>query len=104
MGPLVRRRYTHWETLFVPNRRRYDSPMIRLPIFLLLFLIISLSTPAFSSDFEKGLNASKSGDYVTALRERKPLAEQGLASAQFNLGVMYNAGKGVPQDYKTAGN
>jgi TPR repeat protein len=43
-----------------------------------------------------------SGDYATALREWTPLAEQGFASAQFNLGRMYETGKGVPQDYKTA--
>ena len=29
-------------------------------------------------------------------------AEQGNASAQYNLGVMYQNGQGVPQDYKTA--
>jgi uncharacterized protein len=29
-------------------------------------------------------------------------AEQGNAGAQFNLGVMYNNGQGVPEDYKTA--
>jgi hypothetical protein len=26
-------------------------------------------------------------------------AEQGLAAAQYNLGLMYSYGKGVPQDY-----
>ena len=31
-----------------------------------------------------------------------PLAEQGDASAQYNLGVMYEKGRGVPQDYKEA--
>ncbi len=30
------------------------------------------------------------------------LAEQGYAEAQFNLGVMYDNGRGVPQDYKEA--
>ena len=29
-------------------------------------------------------------------------AEQGEASAQYNLGFMYNNGEGVPQDDKTA--
>ena len=29
-------------------------------------------------------------------------AEQGHANAQFSLGVMYDNGKGVPQDYKEA--
>ncbi len=35
---------------------------------------------------------------LTALREWRPLAEQGNALAQFNLGLMYMEGKGVPQD------
>ena len=29
-------------------------------------------------------------------------AEQGSATAQFNLGAMYHDGRGVPQDYQTA--
>ncbi len=42
------------------------------------------------------------GDYPTALRELRPLAEQGVAEAQFLLGVMYHYGQGVPQDYVQA--
>jgi len=34
--------------------------------------------------------------------EAKRLAEDGDAEAQFNLGVMYDDGEGVPQDYKEA--
>ena len=33
-----------------------------------------------------------------------PLAEEGDATAQINLGVMYEKGEGVPQDYKAAAN
>jgi TPR repeat protein len=33
---------------------------------------------------------------------RKTSAEQGHAEAQFNLGMMYESGKGVPQDSKEA--
>ena len=55
-----------------------------------------------SADFQKGLTAAQSGDYATALREWTPLAEQGNAYAQSNLGLMYAKGQGVPQDYKTA--
>ena len=55
-----------------------------------------------SADFQKGLDAFDRGDYATALREWKPLAEQGNADAQFNLGLMYRKGEGVLQDYKTA--
>jgi len=37
-------------------------------------------------------------DYAAALREFRPLAKQGYARAQLNLGVMYAKGKGVAQD------
>ncbi|MEK9947016.1 MAG: tetratricopeptide repeat protein, partial [Alphaproteobacteria bacterium] len=76
--------------------------MNRLLILPVLLLTLLVGTPAFSADFQKGLTAYDSGDYATALREWKPLAEQGDADAQFNLGLMYNNGQGVPQDYKTA--
>jgi uncharacterized protein len=36
------------------------------------------------------------------LRLLRPLAEQGVAPAQHDLGVMYANGQGVPQDYATA--
>ena len=36
------------------------------------------------------------------MRLWKPLAEQGSASAQYNLGVMYDEGEGVPEDDKQA--
>ncbi len=36
---------------------------------------------------------------LTALREWRPLAEQGDAKAQYNLGFMYRKGQGMPQDY-----
>jgi TPR repeat protein len=39
---------------------------------------------------------------VTALRLWHPLANQGDASAQFNLGLMYVKGQGVPLDYAEA--
>tara|TARA_A100001037_G_scaffold254594_1_gene239762 strand:+ start:39 stop:530 length:492 start_codon:yes stop_codon:yes gene_type:complete len=55
-----------------------------------------------SADFQKGLTAAKSGDFATALREWTPLGKQGDADAQYNLGVMYTNGKGVPRDNKTA--
>jgi TPR repeat protein len=51
-----------------------------------------------AQDFQKGLEAYESGDYAAALQEWKPLAEQGDATAQNNLGVMYENGDGVPQD------
>jgi len=66
---------------------------------VLLFLLFG--TPA-SADFQKGLEAANRGDFVTALKELKPLAEQGNAGAQYNLALMYNNGDGVTQNYKIA--
>tara|TARA_B100001013_G_scaffold319096_1_gene227775 strand:- start:70 stop:597 length:528 start_codon:yes stop_codon:yes gene_type:complete len=81
----------------------------------LIALALLFSTVGWSADsvqagkkvtvgavFWKGLEAYQNGDYETALREWRPLAEQGHAEAQFWLGVMYYEEKGVPQDYQTA--
>ena len=48
--------------------------------------------------FQQGLEATKRSDYQTAFKLWLPLAEQGDASAQFNLGMMYDNGQGVKQD------
>ena len=69
---------------------------------LTLTILLGSIGGSASADLQKGYAAYKSGDYATALREWKPLAEQGNAAAQYNLGVMYDKGQGVPQDYKTA--
>ena len=53
---------------------------------------------AFSADWNKGVAAYQTGDYATALDEFFPLADQGHTHAQFNLGVMYRGGIGVPQN------
>ena len=76
------------------------SMSLRFPIAVVL-TIICLAAPAWA-DYEAGLGAYERGDYATALREWRPLAEQGIADAQFNLGQLYANGQGVPQDYVRA--
>ena len=62
-------------------------------------LVLMLATSmAAAQDYDAGLAAAQSGDFATALREWTPLAEQGDARAQYNLGIMYGKGDGVPQD------
>ena len=51
-----------------------------------------------AGSLEDGLAAVQRGDFETANRLLLPLAEQGDAEAQFNLGLMYDSGRGVPQD------
>ena len=41
-------------------------------------------------------------NYDTAAELWRPLANQGNADAQYNLGIMYENGNGVPQDYAEA--
>ena len=66
------------------------------PIVFVLFLLF---WPALvHADFQAGLAAYNQGDYATALKEWRPLAEQGNAPAQFTLGVLYENGQDVPQD------
>jgi len=67
-----------------------------LATLLISFSLISF--PSWAADFDKGVAAYQSGDYATALREWTPLAEQGYAEAQYNLGLMYRNGQGVLQD------
>lgn len=72
----------------------------------LMLCAVSLSCAVMPSiglaGFDEGLAAFDKKDYATALREWRPLASNGDARAQFNLGVMYANGRGVPQDYKEA--
>ena len=76
--------------------------MRQLFILPVLLITLLLGTSAVAADFQKGFDAAKRGDFATALREWEPLAEQGDARAQFNLGWMYAEGKGVTKDYEDA--
>ncbi len=64
-------------------------------------ITLGLTVPAWAG-VNEGVGAFNRGDYATALREYRPLAKQGNAIAQNNLGVMNDIGKGVPQDYAEA--
>ncbi len=60
---------------------------------LAIVFVLGFVPPAWA-DFSDGVAAYNRGDYATASREMKPLAEQGFAKAQYNLGVMYDKGGG----------
>lgn len=61
-----------------------------------------LVVPASAQNFNQGYFAYNRGDFETALREWRPLAERGQPLAQYNLGRMYYNGEGVAQDYSEA--
>ena len=72
--------------------------MTRITVILAAVLSFMAFTPVAAQDFSKGYDAYQAGDYATALQEWTPLAADGDADAQNNLGLMYGNGQGVPQD------
>jgi len=69
---------------------------------VLAAVLAFLSGPALGADIDDGQAAYNAGDYATAIRLWRPLAEQGNARAENNLGVIYENGKGVPPDLNQA--
>ncbi len=63
-----------------------------------VLLSLSFAIPVLAGPLEDANAAIKRRDYPTAVRLIRPLAEQGNANAQYNLGVLYDNGLGVPQD------
>ena len=73
--------------------------LLRTAAFL---LGTAVSVPVMAQDYDKAIAAYRAGDYAAAVQEWRPLAEQGEARAQYNLGIMYAKGRGVLQDYAEA--
>ena len=63
----------------------------------LLLLAVPLS-PSLAAPTDKAARAMQKGDFKTALEELGPLAAKNDPQAQFLIGMMYDAGKGVAQD------
>ncbi len=74
----------------------------KFAIGLVVVALFVGSMTAHAADFDVGFEAHQRGDYATALRIFRQLAEQGDASAQYNLAFMYDNGRGVTQDYAEA--
>lgn len=65
---------------------------------LLIFVVVTLYCGSGIAGFTEGEDAFVKGDYATALKELRPLAERGNAKAQYRLGRMYEFGQGVAVD------
>jgi len=63
-----------------------------------VLLSLTFAIPVPAGPLEDANAAIRKRDYATAVRLFRPLAEQGDANAQYNLGVLYDNGLGVPQD------
>lgn len=64
-------------------------------------LLLVIQT-AQAGDFERGVSAYHHGQYADAVSLIEPLARHGDPFAQFALAVMYDDGRGLPQDFTKA--
>ncbi len=71
---------------------------------LFLSIIVLSSAPVFAeydfSDIDKASKAYKVGNFREAAKWYRKAAERGMPMAQYELGILYMFGEGVPQDYK----
>ena len=61
-------------------------------------LVFFAALPGAAQELGEGLAKYRSGDFLGALRDLMPLAEQGDATAQTVIGVIYADGRGVVRD------
>ncbi|MGH7165548.1 MAG: tetratricopeptide repeat protein [Nitrospiraceae bacterium] len=80
------------------NERRYLPGRSRW--FAVGWLVLALAT--VSCEARRADRAYLRGDYGTAYKELLYLAEAGDARSQYDLGVMYDTGRGVPQSNEEA--
>ena len=76
--------------------------MRRTAAAVILIISLLITGLAIAGPFEDAEAAYKRGDYSTAYRLFKPLAENGMAEAQNRFCNMYTYGKGVPQNFSEA--
>lgn len=69
---------------------------------VILLALMSGAAPAGADPFEDGVAAANRGDFATAMRLWRPYADKGVARAQYNVGMLYAQGRGVPQDFAQA--
>lgn len=62
----------------------------------------ALAGQAMADALSDATNVYNTGDYEQAAKLYRPLAEKGNAEAQYVLGMMYRAGRGVERDNKEA--
>jgi hypothetical protein len=83
----------------LPGLRYSGAGMTARLLPLLTFLVAAAfawPAGAQTTRFEEGYAAYQNKDYDTALYYWMPLAENNQANAQYNIGIMYLYGRGVP--------
>ncbi len=70
-------------------------------ISALLLVLATMFNPA-RADFDVGLEAYTVGDFDKAAQQWMPLAEAGDKAAQYHIGLLYEEGQSLEQNYDLA--
>lgn len=73
--------------------------MKRLLKLFVYLCLIALTGQAMADSLSDANRVYDAGDYEKAAKLYEPLAKGGNAEAQYTLGMMHRAGRGVPHDY-----
>ncbi|MDO8263978.1 MAG: tetratricopeptide repeat protein [Gallionella sp.] len=76
--------------------------MLLKQVLLVFVCFFALAGQAMADSLSDANRVYDEGDYEKAAKLYSPLAKDGNAEAQYTLGMMYRAGRGVPHDYKEA--
>ncbi len=76
----------------------FDSVVENFRVRSLIAMCCLLATPIWAQDHNSGFEETQPADFASATSEWRRMAEQGQAAAQYNLGIMYEYGRGVRQN------
>lgn len=68
----------------------------------LIFSLLFLSSALLANNYNKGVDAYKTGHYKKAVELWKPYAAEGNVKAQYSIATIFYEGKGVEQNYRKA--
>ena len=63
-----------------------EKLMLNRFVLITFIMVLSKINPVFAEPFLAGLNAIDRNHFATAFRSFKPMAEEGIAEAQNNIG------------------
>jgi|SRR5579859_7539621 len=98
----IRSAFTRHERSPRQGHRRTDAPRPLFSAIATFLCLLASAAPVAAGQMEDELDAESRGDWATAIKLLRPLAEGGNAVAQGHLGVFYEIGRGVPVDYAEA--
>jgi TPR repeat protein len=78
------------------------SNPIRVHPFAVALLFLLAAGLCFATPLQDAISAKDRGDFAVAFNQFKQLATSGDAAAQFQLSLLYDSGRGTPQDAKSA--